>query len=560
MSTSPGASGDGFTRREFAARASVAAVATFATGSLLGAFPAVTADERGAATPMILRKCVALSPLYEDAHNLSDLTDNLVAGGEQDTTLAQSTGTSWIRIWADWLHMQPAGPESIQPTLLATLDANLAAARRAGLGIILVSRSYPLWANGTDSLVGTRTGPLVVNGSINEAAPWINHAAPVRAHTLEIDRPGIVRTRFPVEELRYRFPVSGPACLGGRGGPRGTGRLNYEWDLHAASAPGAGDGSAWYNWILFLATRYNATRGLGLPSPFRSFAAPVADPGNTWIDCLEIVNEPLGFEGWPQAGGDGEITTGSVKAVAQMFATAQTIVDRDLAGTSGPLILGPASEDRLRTANAATRSTTQAFTHALLGALEENGFNAARTGRFVWTHHNYDDFTNLRTGAPPTNLLKPDPKRTNSAALVRAMLVEAGWRGYADSGSGEKAPRLWLTEGGVDLGGLRGSSTRRQVDQAKRLGYMWEVMRREDFEPGDRFIGAGISMFTNWLFNQSVQGIDRRKRPQESPNTGLRYPGPIELPGSNGSARRAYDTWRGLEQPKVNTRLPPKPA
>ncbi len=558
--TEPGpAAGGEFTRREFAARA---AMATVAAGSLLAAFPALTAVEpRGAPTAMVLRKCVSISPLYEDAGNLSDLTDNFVAGGGQDTTLVQSTGTSWIRIWADWLHMQPSGPASIQPRLLAALDANIAAARRAGLAIILVSRSYPLWANGTAGLVGTRAQPLVVNGSINEAAPWIGHAAPPRARALETDRPGIVRARFPVEELRYRFPVSGPACLGGRGGPRRSGRLNYDWDLRAASAPRGGDGSPWYNWILFLATRYNPTRGLGLPAPFGSFVPPATDPENTWIDCLEFVNEPLGIEGWPQAGGNGEITTGSVKAVAQMFATAQTIVERDLAGTRGPLMLGPASEDRLHSANAATHSTTQAFTHALLRALHGHGFDPTRTERFAWTHHNYDDFTNLRTGAPPRDLLTPDPKRTNSAALVRAILVKAGWTGYVNEDYGEQAPRLWLTEGGVDLGGLRGVPSRRQAEQAKRLGYMWEVMRRENFGPEDRFIGAGISMFTNWLFYQSVQGIGKHgERPLESPNTGLRNPIAIELPGSSGSPRRAFDTWRALEQVKVNTSLPEKPS
>jgi len=550
------------TRRELTARAAGAVGATLAAGSLLAAFPSVTALEPGpAAGAMILRKCVALSPLYEDAGNLSDLTDNFVAGGGQDGALEQSTGTSWIRIWADWLHMQPSGRDSIQPTLLAALDANIAAARRAGLGIILVSRSYPLWANGTADLVGTRTRPLVVTGSINEAAPWIGNAPPPRAHALEIDRPGIARRRFPVEELRYRFPVSGAACLGHYGGPSRSAQLNYDWDLRAASAPGAPDGSAWYDWILFLATRYNRTRGLGLPPPFRSFVAPAADPSNTWIDCLEFVNEPLGIEGWPQAGADGQITSGSVKVVAQMFATAQTIVERDLPGTRGPLMLGPASEDRLNTSNAATHSTTQAFTHSLLRALRVHGFDMTRTGTFAWTHHNYDDFTNLRTGAPPPNLLRPDPKRTNSAALVRAMLVEAGWRGYVNAGFGEQPPRLWLTEGGVDLGGLRGSPTRRQAEQAKRLRYMWEVMRREDLEPGDRFIGAGISMFTNWLFYQSVQGVDKHgMRPQESPDTGLRNPASSELRGSNGSARGAYDTWRALEQVKVNTGLPPKPA
>ena len=69
------------------------------------------------------------------------------------------TQTGWIRMWADWLSLQPDARYRIDdpanpgyPNLMA-LDAQIRQARADGLWVMLMPYRHPAWANGTAGLV-----------------------------------------------------------------------------------------------------------------------------------------------------------------------------------------------------------------------------------------------------------------------------------------------------------------------------------------------------------------------------------------------------------------------
>src|SRR3712207_2203007 len=78
-------------------------------------------------------------------------------GGAQDYRVGgnrsffSDTRTRWVRMWADWPSLEPAGGQW-DATKLAALDAQIARARRDGLRIMLTLYRFPTWANGTDAL------------------------------------------------------------------------------------------------------------------------------------------------------------------------------------------------------------------------------------------------------------------------------------------------------------------------------------------------------------------------------------------------------------------------
>jgi hypothetical protein len=108
-----------------------------------------------------LRKSLSMTSINEggDADDLTAL-DNL--------ELVKRTGARWVRLWIRWDKAQPLPPAFVPWSALdspvndlagcgtgcgyryiASLDAQIAAARAAGLNVVLVSWLFPRWANGT---------------------------------------------------------------------------------------------------------------------------------------------------------------------------------------------------------------------------------------------------------------------------------------------------------------------------------------------------------------------------------------------------------------------------
>jgi hypothetical protein len=65
--------------------------------------------------------------------------------------LFSDTRTRRARLWADWPTLEPVSGQ-LDRTRLATLDAQIARAKRDGLKVMLTLYRFPTWANGTDQL------------------------------------------------------------------------------------------------------------------------------------------------------------------------------------------------------------------------------------------------------------------------------------------------------------------------------------------------------------------------------------------------------------------------
>jgi len=93
-----------------------------------------------------LRRMVVLGP-----------SGTINPGGSHDYRSAgnrlffSDTRTRWVRFWADWPTLEPANGQ-LDATRLAALDAQIARAKRDGLGVVLTLYRFPTWANGTDAL------------------------------------------------------------------------------------------------------------------------------------------------------------------------------------------------------------------------------------------------------------------------------------------------------------------------------------------------------------------------------------------------------------------------
>jgi hypothetical protein len=198
-----------------------------------------------------------------------------------------------------------------------------------------------------------------------------------------------------------------------------------------AAAPGSGDptfrvpvdlspAGAWARWIELLVTRYAGR-----------------------IDALEIVNEP-NFQLAPQEGID--------TAVATMMETASAIAARH---PGAPLLVGPATADV---------DGYEDFTRAVLARLDERGFRPGPG--FAWSHHNYKDVEEERTGAE------------NGVARVRAVLRER-WSGYSG---------LLITESGA------------RVDKAGGLLQQADLIERNARRMLLGPEGEGVEMLCQYLF------------------------------------------------------------
>lgn len=84
-------------------------------------------------------KCIALAPFIAgDPHSDITLGDNIAH--------MQNTGTTWVRLWADWPTCWPTA-EGPDESYMAALGGQIAAARAGGLKVCLTAYRYPRWAN-----------------------------------------------------------------------------------------------------------------------------------------------------------------------------------------------------------------------------------------------------------------------------------------------------------------------------------------------------------------------------------------------------------------------------
>jgi hypothetical protein len=197
--------------------------------------------------------------------------------------------------------------------------------------------------------------------------------------------------------------------------------------------------SPWAWFVAYLLARYrkgapaNPIGPEGLPFSAISVGSDpqFGNPDGAVIDVLEVCNEP-NYLAWPQET--------VIEATAEMIHTAAQLS----AAWGGTPILAPATSDfpdaTTRNARGVTGTVWSDFTLGVLGTL--SGYTPPVPMR--WSHHNYRD---VRLG-------------TTRAEDVLAMLNGAGWQS-------DVAP-LWLTEGGLNLGG-RAADARVQALQAASI-------------------------------------------------------------------------------------------
>lgn len=220
------------------ARRALCLGAVFAVAGGLAAPPA--AGEPG------LRKAISMGPINHGG-DYEDLTGH----GNLDTV--RQTGARWVRIWVRWDKAQLfppsllpwsglAGPANDLPgcgtgcgfRYVQAVDAQVAAARAAGMNVVLASYHFPRWANGTEGRPadwaredrGTATTPVERLKPMEYRIPigqlgrtgyyggWINwligrYARYGRSIALEI-------VNEPNHQL---WPQQGPSTTGDRFGP-----------------------------------------------------------------------------------------------------------------------------------------------------------------------------------------------------------------------------------------------------------------------------------------------------------------------------------------------------
>jgi hypothetical protein len=231
-----------------------------------------------------LRRLVVLGP-----------NGTITPGSSQDYRQAGNraffaeTGTRWARMWADWFTLMPARGQ-FDAARLASLDEQIALARRDGLRLILTLYRFPLWANGTENLTPQQVADTM----------------PDRRTQNQLDT--------QAKALNFRYPAD------------------------------VSPGSDWGQFVDFIAGRYS--RG----NPDRPSLDATVDvlelcnePNLQWWPQQGPSNDPA------NRFGQGDVIVHQV--VARMFASAQTIVNRY---GGEPVLAGPGAADflevtRLRT-------------------------------------------------------------------------------------------------------------------------------------------------------------------------------------------------------------------
>ena len=317
-------------RRELLRRAALTAGAlALGRAGVAPAAPAPTAPPR---------RCLSMGPA---GIALPGSPQDLRAAGSLDAAL--DTGSTWVKLWAPWPSIQPlppaflpfdslAAPGNPGTASLRALDAQVAAARSAGLGVIVCSYQFPGWANGTAGLVPG--SPEEIAFSAPDRMSRSNHLAWSRG----------LRPDPPRKALAFRVPDD--------------------------RSPDSDFG----RWIGFLLDRYG-------------------HHGDAFM--LEVLNEP-GLQMWPQqAPGPEPFAPGAPtmpQATAELMDAARLVSERRgppcfLGGPAtddGPRGTFDAPDDRLHTG-------WQTMTRGVLDAIADRVH-----ARFAWTHHTYADATEDR--------------------------------------------------------------------------------------------------------------------------------------------------------------------
>jgi hypothetical protein len=382
----------------------------------------------------------------------------------------RETQTKWVRLWAPWFSFQANSPDtpgtkanSAAAPQISALDQQIAAANADGVNVLVVSWGVPQWANGTAGIAqnsaadfnyGTTNGGTAVDRKAKGIGPWDRMS---KSQWDSWHANGVPPTGL--KSLLYKLPtnlsVTGP----------------------------------WGRWIDWLYNRYRGN-----------------NPYGARITALEILNEPNGFNLWPQQSPVGSSvvdnnfaqTAPDQRPIAQMMQTADTIAARY--GRVLTLV-GPATAD---TPSSNRRITPfDVFTQNVLGALDGLGFHG--NNRFVWSQHSYWDIE--------------IPLSTGSRSITTAALLRGRWNGLAEAAG----PVVYLTEGGYRFPLYHTDTTA----QDQSTTNAWNRVYAADNAVG---MFANYGMYTD---------------PQPNGDCGLRDNGPgcVDI---CGAARPVYGTWANL--------------
>jgi len=113
------------------------------------------------------------------------------------------TGTRWVRMWADWPTLMPSA-DGFNPTIIASLDEQIAFARRDGLRIVLTLYRFPLWATNADQLdpVATQPDRVAAGSTATPKSPLFHYPDDVG--------PGSAWADF-VDRMASRYSAGNPA-------------------------------------------------------------------------------------------------------------------------------------------------------------------------------------------------------------------------------------------------------------------------------------------------------------------------------------------------------------
>lgn len=213
------------------------------------------------------------------------------------------------------------------------------------------------------------------------------------------------------------------------------------------------------------------------------------NPDRTWIDALEVCNEP-NLLYWPQEA--------VVPAVAQMIRTAEGLSAR----ANGPAILAPATSDYPdKDQESAAGLLAQGWHGFTKRLLDEIGDLHPRVP-LVWTQHNFNDVQR--------------PERPSRAERVLDLLASKGWP--------KQLQPLWLTEGGYNLHPNE-AEPKARARQARLIEASFSRMRSE----------PRVFLWTQHTITDKA-GNDFKSGLRDDFIAGQ---GP-------GAERPAWHTWRGL--------------